>query len=42
MWEQLPGAAAFCQIREQNQHELRVQQRSGEAPSPHCLLANPV
>ena len=40
MWEQLSWAAACCQIREQNQHELRVQQRSGEAP--HWLLDNPV
>ena len=40
MWEQLSGATPCCQIREQNQHELRVQQRSGEVP--HWLLDNPV
>ena len=30
MWEQLSGAAPGCEIREQDQHELCVQQWSGE------------
>ena len=30
MWKQLPGAAPSGQIRQQNQHELRLQQWSGE------------